>query len=59
MGVEHAVPGVVRAALAAPRRSHPGRKELTRQDLLGWGLVAELHERVGGWVGGCEDGWVG
>ncbi len=47
MGVEHAAPEVVRAALAAPRRSDPQRLAFSREQLLAWGLVAELGERVG------------
>ena len=50
IGVEHAAPGVIRAALAAPRRSEPGRQAFSREDLLAAGLVAELHARVSGMV---------
>lgn len=51
IGVEHAAPGVIRAALAAPRRSDPGRQVFSREDLLAAGLVAELHARVSRIVG--------
>ncbi|KAL4445435.1 hypothetical protein ABPG77_011260 [Micractinium sp. CCAP 211/92] len=47
VGVEHAAPEVVRAALAAPRRSDPQRLAFSREQLLAWGLVAELGERGG------------
>lgn len=47
VGVEHAAPAVVRAALAAPRRSDPQRSAFSREQLLAWGLVAELGERGG------------
>lgn len=46
VGVEHAAPGAIRAALAAARPSDPGRQAFSREDLLRWGLVAELHARV-------------
>lgn len=46
VGVEHAVPGAIRAALAAPRRSDPSRQAFDRADLLRWRLAAELHVRV-------------
>lgn len=56
VGVEHAAPAVVRAALAAPRRSDPQRSAFSREQLLAWGLVAELGERVGCAWGECAKG---
>ena len=52
VGVEHAAAATIRAALAAPRRSGPQRQLFERHHLLSWGLVAELHARVGG-----QPGW--
>jgi hypothetical protein len=46
VGVEHAAPEHIRAALAAPRRSNPQRQLFSREDLLRWDLVADLHARV-------------
>ena len=48
MGVEHAAPQAIRAALAAPRRSDPARQAFSREDLMAAGLVAELHARASG-----------
>ncbi|KAL4427952.1 hypothetical protein ABPG75_002041 [Micractinium tetrahymenae] len=47
VGVEHAAPEAIRAALAAPRHSDPQRQAFSREQLLAWGLVAELGERGG------------
>ncbi len=62
IGVEHAAPAAIRAALAALRRSDPGRQAFSRDDLLAAGLVAELHARVSGLGLGalhrrCLPGW--
>jgi hypothetical protein len=46
VGVEHAAPEHIRAALAAPRGSDPHRQLFSREDLLRWGLVADLHAGV-------------
>jgi hypothetical protein len=54
VGVEHASPAAIRAALAAPRASNPQRQEFTRDHLLRCGLVAELHARVRAGLQGCN-----
>lgn len=46
IGVEHASPGAIRAALHARRKSTPGRTVFTRDALEKSGLIAPLHERV-------------
>ncbi|PSC69712.1 ribonuclease M5 [Micractinium conductrix] len=47
VGVEHAAPDAIRTALAAPRGSDLARQAFTRQQLLDWGLVADMHARGG------------
>ncbi len=46
VGVEHAAPGTLRRVLSRRRRSEPGRKEFSREELQELGLIAVVQERV-------------
>lgn len=46
IGVEHAGPAAIKAALLGRRQGVQGRQEFTREDLVDLGLIAVMHERV-------------
>lgn len=46
VGVEHATPGTLRRVLSRRRRSEPGRKEFSREELQELGLIAVVQEKV-------------
>ena len=47
LGVEHCSIDAIRAALESARPSQPNRKEISREDLVQWGLLTPMDQTPG------------